>query len=232
MLFEKFEIGIERIGETMKISDEEANRGLIAKEEFLALLSGIKSGIALVKEVYDLHDRLTSEFIKNNPIACGEAGSCGSCCRQLVVCTTLEMELIVEYLKSLAKPFRKKIVKNALMDALKFYFQNEKTITSSASPEIISEHLLWAHRGKRCIYLGKFNRCMIYPVRPIDCRIAKSAEKCFEGDSKKEHKTIRLYFDQVASNIIMDEEERINGSREVIPLISWPTNKKMPFFKK
>jgi len=228
MLFDELKIKINRLGDSKEMSDEEIARYEKAKQEFLTLLESGQEGVDLVKEVFMFHDLLTAEYLENHPVACGDG--CGNCCHQLVCCTTLEMELISKYLKAMPRLLKMKIIKRAREKAVKFYYQNEKIIRSSARWEEIGEHLRLAHRGLRCIYLNTFNRCTVYPVRPIDCRSAKSVKKCSEVNEQSELKSIKLFFDQIASDLITKEEEKTYGQLQVVPLIAWPMTHGRTFF--
>ncbi|MFH1551862.1 MAG: hypothetical protein ABIC36_03225, partial [bacterium] len=75
------------------------------------------------------------------------------------------------------------------------------------------------YNGKSCLYLHE-NDCLIYPVRTIDCRTAKAEQGCGpENDS--EIKGIRLFVDQIASDLIIEEEKENYNQIAMIPLFAW-----------
>ncbi len=213
-----------------------------AKAEFLEKLGESKQGPDLVKDVFHLMDELTEEYLEQNEITC-HCG-CSYCCKQLVCCSTLEMQLIVEYIKSRPKPTRRAIKQRAKKEALAFnrFYQNNKAdiLMSSGSIFAMAGIERWedgglalrkAYHGRDCPFLNK-SLCSIYPVRPVDCRSAKTKDNVCGKRSPKEIKAkpIRLFFDQIASDIIMKEEERIYGQLQIVPLIGWPISEKFGNF--
>ena len=213
-----------------KFSEEQAAVHQTCKEYFLEKLDCNKGGTDLIKSIYALLDELTAEFLKENPVSCRPG--CAWCCQQLVCCTTLEMEVIIEYLESLPRPARRQITKQAKKESLKFKKFYENNDFGGKRLEKIAPDLREFHYLRPCLYLSEKKMCHIYRPRPIDCRIAKTKGFCGhrkEGEEKP--KSIRLFLDQVASDLIMEEEKKIYGKLEVVPLIMWPlTGKFAEFF--
>lgn len=214
-----------------------------AKDEFLERLGRPGEGVNLVRNVFRLMDELTEEYLRDNEISCHRG--CSWCCHQLVCCTTLEMELIIDYIDSLPRSSRRSLKQKIRKGALNFYHyyqRNKKSFLGSSFLsttvgierwEDIGPALRKAHRRKPCLFLDR-DICSIYPVRPVDCRIAKTKDKICGMRARiwiKEPKQIRLFFDQVASDLITYEEEKVYGKLQVVPLIGWPlTEKFYPFF--
>jgi len=139
------------------------------------------------------------------------------------------MVLIIGYIKRLLKPRRRAIKKQVKKAALNFnrFFQSHKYEFGIPNPsrwEDIGPELRAMHLGKPCLYLDK-QCCSIYPVRPLDFRSARATKKCgFQGDRKRFNIDfgVKLYLDQVAANLVFEEEKRINKQLSLVPLIGWP----------
>lgn len=213
-----------------------------ARGEFLEKLGESESGVTLVRSVFRLMDELTEEYLKENEISCHQG--CSWCCYQLVCCTTLEMELIIDYINSLPKTSRRSIKQRTRKDALSFYryFQeNSKSLLRHSLLtgigierwENVGPALRKTYRERPCIFLDG-GLCSIYPARPIDCRIAKTRDGICGTRAKiwtKRPEPIRLFFDQIASDLITREEEKVYGGLQVVPLVGWPISEKFyPFF--
>ena len=227
------EVGIEMpaiIGFGKKMSEEQIRKYNEAKEEFVRRLNSSSSGKNMVAEIYKLLNQFTSEYLKNHRIACGE--KCSYCCRQLVCCTTLEMGLIADYIQTLPRVQRRPVMHKAKMKAVDFCKKNHSILTSAARWEEVASFLRNKHHGVPCIFL-RDRKCSIYPVRPIDCRIAKTSNPCGrERELALKPQNIRLFCDQVASDLIMKEEEKCYGKMQVVPLIGWPITPEFDHFFK
>lgn len=216
--------------------DEDLSRLLVkAEEEFLKETGGRKRGIEFVRVIFKTADRLTAEWLKENKIAC-QAG-CSECCLQMVSCTYAEAELIKQHLAILPKKQRQAVIKRVNQEAIYLHWlfrqmesleRKQNLFKGSASSASVNVGLrVYAEHRRQlrpCPYLGLDKKCCIYPVRSVDCRIAKTRIRCGrkkEGDTEKPEE-IKLFFDQVAINLIMDEQRRITGRSEVIPLAGWP----------
>jgi len=240
-LLQETQIKIDRIDlvHGLKISEEEKTIYDKAKVEFLERLREHKRGVALVGDIFRLMDELTEEYLEENEITCHRG--CSWCCYQLVCCTTLEMELIIDYISLRPKPIRRSIKQKAKKDALDFYRYYQRNILASSSSlamvsierwEDVGPALRKAHRERPCIFLDK-DLCSIYPVRPVDCRSAKTKDKICGTRIKIETegtKQTRLFSDQIASDLITYEEERIYGKLQVVPLIGWPISEEFYSF--
>lgn len=205
-----------------------------AKEEFLQKLNYSKGGTELVSNIFSLTDELTFLYLKENQIACHQG--CSQCCRQLICCTTLEMELIVKYIDFLPRLSRRNLKGKLKREAFwlnRFYQQTIIKFPDLPQRwEVFAQPLKKIYNGRNCSFLNIRNLCSIYPVRPIDCRIAKTKNIC--GEEKEGEgegpKSIRLFFDQVASDLIMKEEEKKYGKLQVAPLAAWPITEQFKNF--
>lgn len=78
----------------------------------------------------------------------GDCIGCGNCCAESVGASFVEAEVIFDYLKSMDKEKRNKIIEKLLVYIFDIYEMRDK-----------------------CPFLGEDNRCEIYEVRPLNCRI-------------------------------------------------------------
>ncbi len=238
ILFQEFPLNVfDLLNSGGSKMDAELSRLLIkAGEKFLKEMGVRKKGMQLVKDIYETVDRLTREWLKENKIAC--QSGCSVCCSQMVSCTYMEAEVIKQHLMSLPKKQRKAVIKRVNQDAIYLHelFRQTKNLqrkvnrlTGSLSHtdmdvglNVYSEH---NRQLRPCPYLGSEKKCDIYPARPIDCRVAKTKVRCgfhkAEKDIARRPREITLMFDQVAINLIMDEQRRIADNSEVTPLAGW-----------
>ena len=213
-----------------KLSDEEIESYQKATKKFIELanLNGVE-GKELVKRIYSFLDKLVEDYNIKEKISCHSG--CGYCCLQLVCCSTAEMEVIVEHFKKLPRKTSKPIKKKIFKKARSFYLKHENLLKGGGMWQEIKNPLRSIHRGVPCIYLNLFKKCTIYPVRPIDCRTTRSTSPC--GVNVKPPESVKFYFDQIAIDIITNEEKKISDEIQVVPLIAWPlTPEFYDFFKK
>lgn len=213
----------ENVDRYKKAELEFSNRYKISKD-----LQGTK----LIQEVFKISDELLVEYLKDNEITCHRG--CNHCCKQLICCTTLEMENIIGYLKTLIRGTRRAVMKKVSKEAMKFamWFGRMGLDIPEDSHKLISEPIRSNYFGKPCIFL-KGSVCGIYPARPIICRTTKvRGDFCGKHvplGSSRESKPIKLAYDQLLTEIIKVEERRLYGEVKVMPLRVWPLDKK---FKK
>jgi len=205
-----------------------------AKEEFYNRynLPEDLTGTKLIQEIFRIGDELLKEYLQENEITCHRG--CNHCCKQLICCTTVEMENIISYLKTFVRGTRREVMKKISKEATKFAIWYGRTCLSipEDSHKLISEPIRSNYFGKSCIFL-KNKACTIYPARPIICRTTKvKGDFCGKpiplGQSRTS-KPIKLAYDQILTEIIKDEEKRLYGELKVMPLRVWPLDEK---FKK
>lgn len=232
LLFREFNITLDSSG-SGKWDGEEGILYQEAKKGFLERLhsthGGVK-GVDFVNGVYSLMDDLTEEYLQHNQVTCHKG--CDYCCHQLVTCTTLEMKVIQQHLESVPRPKRRAIKQHVKKESIRFYRSynagefsssnsNSREFIFSNRWEGIANPLRDAYYGKPCLYLMN-KACSIYPARPVDCRSAKTKDVCGQKDVWVKLKGIHLFFDQVAADLIMDEEKKFYHKLQVVPLVSWP----------
>jgi len=225
MLFEEIETSIG------KVVKEDEDKYLVAEDEFnkRGYRGDDLQGINLVKKVYEVGNELLSEYLKTNEITCHRG--CSHCCKQLICCTTIEMETIVEFINSLIRQRRRDIIKKIVKESTKFAIWYGRTCLDIPEDHhrMISEPIRTQYFGKPCIFL-KNNTCSIYQVRPIICRTTKvKGDFCGKHiplGYSRESKPVKLAYDQILTEIIKDEERRLYGELKVMPLRIWPLDKK------
>lgn len=224
------------LGGVAKMTCQETEHYGRAKKEFLECLAAVNSKTTNpAARIYRLTDELTKKYYLQNEtkdIACLKCRG-GQCCLQLVFCTKLEMSVIQDYLAGLPRKTRRKICQHVRKHALKYFHLHQTTFGTTfdnGSPfeQILrTKQLMTRYYGKPCPYLNDAKRCAIYPVRPLDCRIAKTRDK-FCGTNLEFNAQIRkiqpvwLMFEYVATNLMQDEEMRIYGELTIVPLSEWP----------
>ena len=127
--------------------------------------------IGLLLSVYEVYDHATKPFTR----ACGQG--CSTCCTQNVLCTTLEADLIMDFLERKGEA---RLVHNVLERASDARHRPSMTLNDLAGyclrreepPEQESPQEFAA-----CPFLEN-QRCLVYPVRPFSCRGLWSEEIC------------------------------------------------------
>lgn len=240
MLLHEIRAELPILGGATHMAEWELKNYRAAKLQFEERLVVMKSnGINLVARIFKLMDELTEEYYSQDAardITCQTCAG-GWCCFQLVSCTTLEMLVIRDYLESLSRPTRRAICQRVRKHALKFSrlhqttfgiwggYKNGPPLQQMLRTKKLMEH----YNEKPCPYLNAAKQCSIYSVRPLDCRIAKTRDKICGTRPERgivvvglEPKPVRLMFEQVASDLLMDEEIKIYGQPTFVPLAAWP----------
>lgn len=238
MLLQEIRTEIPVLGGVAKMDKWEVENYAKAKKDFVKRLATVNSETANpAARIFQLMDELTAEYYLQDAakdIVCRECRG-GWCCMQLVCCTTLEMLVIQDYLAGLPRETKRGISRRVRKHALKFSKLHQATfgifggfINGPPLQQMLRTKKLMEHYyEKPCPYLNSAKRCSIYPARPLDCRIAKTRDKicgpateCVAQNRKI--KLVRLMFEQVATNLLMDEEMRIFGQPTMVPLAAWP----------
>ncbi len=114
-------------------------------------------------ELYHHTDQLIGTFIQRcqaEGVAVDCRKGCAWCCHQAVFATTHEMVVLIQYLK---KRFSPEVVADVLEKAI-----DKEEKFSALSPAETS-------RGRHACPLLLNESCMVYPVRPMACRIYLSS---------------------------------------------------------
>ncbi|MDO9399375.1 MAG: hypothetical protein Q7T79_01650 [bacterium] len=196
-----------------------------AAESFLEILPTGKEGKKLVRAIYEVHDRLLFDYYAKNQIACRKG--CDICCRQLVCCSALETEVIIDFITNSGME-KAKIIYQVKKKSLKFFKEHEKIISTANDWSQIGDYLRkHAHGVTPCPYLHtKEKKCIIYPARPLICRVARTKNPCGQADQLKAlPHGINLYVDHIAFTLIDREEKKLYGQMRVYPMAGWPITK-------
>ncbi len=219
LLFTEFKLTLD-FGGSARLSKEEQEIYHRAKEEFQGLMGNCQ-GTEFVQKVYEVMDQLTENNLGHYPIVCGS--SCSYCCLQMVCCTKLEMELIVEYLGASKSRERRMVKVEATKRSLKYYelLQCTGLLRDAAYWEQIGHQAKQILYKRACPFLRR-NRCGIYPVRPPDCRSARVLEKRCGYGLTESPKGIKFFLDQIVADVLVEEDMRLSGSGpQVVPLFGW-----------
>lgn len=206
-----------------KLSERDMRFYREARKEFLTQLDCSLTGVEKVKAIYRLLDDLTAKYLETHSISCRK--NCPWCCYQVIGATTLEMEVILDYIGSLAPSQRLRVKKKAKKAGLK-YAKFLKVSTGVVRARRIDDSIKQFYSGKPCLYL-EGSECLIYPARTIDCRIAKTDSKiCGQHDAIAQVNSIRLFVDTVAADLITDEEQKMYGALHYVLLAAWPVTER------
>jgi Fe-S-cluster containining protein len=193
-----------------------------AEKSFSEMIPVDKGGKDLVRVIYELHDQSIAEYYTKNQIACKKG--CDICCHQLVCCTALEMETIIDFIENLSGMEKTKILYHVRKESMKFFKAHKEVLASTKNWESIGEYLKKCAYGiTPCPYLNTRERkCIIYPARPLICRMTRTKNPCGEMEQLKVlPQGINLYVDQIASAVIICEEKRQFGNVRLYPMAGW-----------
>lgn len=122
----------------------------------------VSKGKEYLKYLYKIAYKGGKQFTKYSPCKKG----CSHCCNIYMDCTAVEAELIREYVISNFKEEEienfKKVIGNTINDVPTYkdvlYLDNNNSVE------------LYSKKHIPCIFLSKENTCLIYEVRPLNCR--------------------------------------------------------------
>jgi Fe-S-cluster containining protein len=103
-----------------------------------------RSKVKAARKMYEIMDKSTSDFLKDNPATCRKG--CAFCC-YVYIETTIDEALVI---KNYCNQHNITIDKEAL--------EKQKNLELNT----------W--NGHKCVFLGDDNTCSIYEVRPMTCR--------------------------------------------------------------
>lgn len=205
-----------------------------AKKEMATMIDGNKP---FTLSLFKVMDDLCDLALKGDTAEVDCRRGCGHCCLQMVCCTKLEMEEILNYLQHLPKKPRRSLTNKAIKRAIKY-----NKIHEEISPKLNwwedssilygddGMNLRNALHGMPCIYLRPNKTCSIYPVRPVDCRSARSkddfCETTFRGSLIEYQRALgsrklKFNFDQIASDLLSEKAMELEGELRIVPLHAW-----------
>ena len=186
-----------------------------SKKEFERLVRQMieKERLSFVKAVYRMSDGLTEHWRndqKEITPACQKG--CSFCCNQIATCTAIEWEEIVLFVKRKIKFFRKRLHKTRGKWLLYLERNDHKLLNNP-------ERVLNDWRDKPCVFLGGKGDCLIYEVRPLQCRTLDSAKAC-ESWRQSEVRKYKFLWEGFAYIILEEEQERLGKKGEGGSLIN------------
>lgn len=182
-----------------------------------------KEKISFVRALYKACDGLTErwrEGQKEIKPACYKG--CSFCCQQIATCTAIEWEEIVPLLRQQKKFFRKRLHKMRGR-WLRYLEHNVHKLQNDP------EKLLDDWRGIPCVFLGNDSSCMIYEVRPLQCRTLDSAKAC-ESWYQPEVRKFHLLWEGFAYILLEEEQERLGRKEEGGSLVNLASRMDSPMF--
>lgn len=173
-------LGKNYLGENILFNENETNTiydkitNVLMSEIYNKQLS-VSNGREILNKIYKLYDEGNEQF--EQYASCSKG--CGDCCCLYVECTAIEAELIRDYVQANFSKDDKEIFMNKIKELLPVI----------PSPYEIKENIKIANNylSKKipCVFLSDEKTCMIYPVRPFNCRkflSISSPEKCDIGE--------------------------------------------------
>ena len=186
-----------------------------SKKEFEKLVRQAmeEEKISFVRALYVASDSLTNRWREEHQEikpACRKG--CSFCCHQIATCTAIEWEEIVTLVMRQKKLFRKRLhrIRGRWLQYLE---RNQYKLVNDP------EKLLDDWRDAPCIFLGSDDGCMIYEVRPLQCRTIDSSKTC-ESWYQPEVRKYHFLWEGFAYILLEEEQERLGRDREGGSLIN------------
>ncbi len=145
------------------------------KEEFVALVEHFRSSenLSLPKAVYRVVDLLLEKHREQPRFQMACQAGCAHCCYQLVLPTYAEWLAIEEYLQGNQPLF------DTLRERLRQSISAWNSYVQQSGGRVNVEKLPGDWAGQPCPFLDpQSQKCQVYPVRPLTCRIFGSRTKC------------------------------------------------------
>lgn len=161
--------------------------------------------------IHRIHGELLAQEIEHQGLHFSCREGCSLCCHQVFVITNLEARTIKRFvLRTLKSSIRKIVTKRLAKQSKRFLAISTETIRmnrltnlttiATANPEVSFDGSISLEWKKVCPFLHN-NKCAIYPVRPMDCRMSRSIQQCGENIAVKGHD---LQLDRWAYDAITD----------------------------
>jgi Fe-S-cluster containining protein len=136
-----------------------------------AVVMNMPERLALLKKIYDIHDRYTS----SSPWVC-HAG-CATCCTCHVTATTLEGLMVVDHLTTSGQgDLLDRFIKTAPKARFRPIITLNEMVALCSQGKELPDEILDPSTG-RCQFCEK-GLCAIYPIRPFGCRAMVSTVDC------------------------------------------------------
>lgn len=145
----------------------------------------VNKGLNLLEEYYNLSDRNMKLF--SQYASCHKG--CSECCYIHVEITAIEAESIREYIINHFTLDEINRIEDKIIEQSR-HFPNFKNLYSEKDLEVVRSYIQKEHFG--CALLSDNGECLIYQVRPLNCRtflVASDPDNCKEGRINLEYKS-------------------------------------------
>lgn len=139
----------------------------------------VSKGKEYLKHLYKNAQNGTSHFAKY--VTCKKG--CSGCCHIYMDCTAIEAELIREYILENFNEKQIMCLNNKIKETIDQIPEHEDILKASNKNDLINKY---GDKHLPCIFLSEDNSCLIYEVRPFNCRKLISFSKntdCMERES-------------------------------------------------
>ena len=167
--------------------------------------AGVVPEMARKKEVLQAVYTVYGDWVAHFPLAC-EKG-CSACCTSNVTMTSLEGEVILDFVKRTA---REKWLQAKLARAAPGKYRQEVTLNQLAEACLQQREIDAETPGgwdlTPCIFLEE-KSCAIYEVRPFGCRSFASFVRCADGmtaEMAPMHLSVNTAFTQIIEHLNSD----------------------------
>jgi Fe-S-cluster containining protein len=162
-------------------------------------------GISHKKEVLSALYDVYSDWVKRFPLVCRKG--CATCCTQSVTMSSLEAEVILDFIKRGAG---EKWLLARLATAVQEDERAGMTTNQFAGACLLQQEIDGDIQGSwnftPCVFLEE-NVCLIYKVRPFGCRSFGSLQQCGPGRAAEitsRHLAVNTVFTQIIEHLSSD----------------------------
>lgn len=184
----------------------------VSRQEFEKRVARLCISRSLTRAIYSALEEFQAAELEDSGIelACGEG--CSFCCMQTITLTLLEWEEIKRFLLRL----RDKTDLRARMEEVVRDFQSY--LESHGGPEVPFDPLKLQtdSQDKPCAFLYK-ERCLVYSVRPMICRIMSSTRRCTSWEQVGGGQ-MRFEVESHANSFLLERAALEQGQMSVTPL--------------
>jgi hypothetical protein len=160
--------------QTSKIYDDISDFLL---KEILDKELSVSKGKEYIRYLYNIKEESTKQFSKYASCKKG----CSNCCHIYMDCTAIEAELIREYVLKNFNEEQITIFNNKIRKTIESLPSYTDILGSGNENNFIKSY---GDKHLPCVFLSEDNSCLIYEVRPFNCRKLISfseAEACYKG---------------------------------------------------
>lgn len=173
-------LGKNYLGENILFSENDTNKiydeitAILMSEIYNNQLS-VSKGKEILNKIYKLYDKGNEQF--ENYASCKKG--CGDCCCLYIDCTAIEAELIRDYVQVNFSDYDKNLFISKIREILSMIPSPDEV---KKDDKITSDYL---NKKIPCVFLSDEKTCLVYSVRPFNCRkflSISSPDKCNIGE--------------------------------------------------